>query len=1024
MKSLLLALAGVLLVTAATWASPVETGGRRLVGAKECTWGPTYWCSNLKNAKNCGAVSHCIQTVWEKQKYPVDNDEICNICLDMVKQARDQLESNETQADLKAVFEGSCNLIPIKVVKKECKKMADDFIPELVEALASQMNPNVVCSVAGLCNNAAIDKMLEEMPAVKPKDQDDVEDSSSVSEETEDEFSCDKCNKIAGLITSRFHATDRDQVLEGFLRFCGKMGSFSDGCSSIVLTYFNEIYEHMSEEFNAKNVCHMSGACAGQFHQHEESQEIEIRPMGGVGIIKVEGEQFEGDDIPCKLCEQLVDHLRDLLIANTTELEFKQVLEGLCKQTKAFSQECLSLVDQYYEEIYSTLVHNLDSNSACFMIGVCPKGLKKELDGPIMPLVPVRVAIIHEQSSAQRVPPKKLLGENEPKLSAVEIQQAQLPIDRLMGAPLSLNLVENGKFCTLCEYFMHFVQEALSEPANEDEIKNVVGTTCDKLPKAIRSECHSFVDLYGDAVIALLIQSMDPREICPQLRMCPAAREDIEIFAPAQIDVTIDANAGKDKPTCPLCLFAVTQLEETIKNDRTKENIKQALSKLCSHLSPKLKMECTDFVDTYSAELVEMLVSDFTPQEICVYLKLCVDQRPDLSLLNMEFDHDFRQQQRPHYDIETNEIADNTVNGQITVDHQATVTSPECLVCEEMVKEVEKRVKNKKSKEQIKEALEHACDRLKKYKTKCERYVDQHSDQIIDLLMKQLSPKEICHSLGFCLAKEVDELEVDEALLDYVVEPAVMVEAPKELFTPVEGSSAQSQPPQCAMCEFVMVKLESELADKKTEEEIENAVRTVCSKLPNTVTKQCDHMIDQYGKFIIKFLATLPPKEICTRLALCEKQLSKLEESNLEIIECAVCQGTIKTVDDILGNKKIDYDIVQDVEKICNTLPAKYFEKCQKMVEVYGVSMVRQLQNYVEKEQVCVNMGMCSSPTGYVKFEDEVSKVDHVKKEKAHLVGLDECTFGPSYWCATEENAQNCKASQFCAKKKLGKWQD
>lgn len=196
MKNLLLALAGVLLVTASAWASPVEASGRRLVGARECTWGPTYWCSNLKNAKNCGAVTHCIQTVWEKQKYPVDNDEICNICLDMVKQARDQLESNETQADLKAVFEGSCNLVPIKVVRKECKKLADDFIPELVEALASQMNPNVVCSVAGLCNNAAIDKMLEEMPAQKPKDQDNLDDSTSLSRETTDEFSCEKCNTL------------------------------------------------------------------------------------------------------------------------------------------------------------------------------------------------------------------------------------------------------------------------------------------------------------------------------------------------------------------------------------------------------------------------------------------------------------------------------------------------------------------------------------------------------------------------------------------------------------------------------------------------------------------------------------------------------------------------------------------------------------------------------------------------------------------------------------------------------------
>lgn len=1024
MKNLLLALAGVLLVTAVVWASPVETSGRRLVGAKECTWGPTYWCSNLKNAKNCGAVTHCIQTVWEKQNVPVDNDEICNICLDMVKQARDQLESNETQADLKAVFEGSCDLIPIKVVRKECRKMADDFIPELVEALASQMNPNVVCSVAGLCNNAAIDKMLEEMPAQKPKDQDDVDGSTSVSKETTDEFSCEKCNTIAGLITNRFHTTDRDQVLEGFLRFCGQMGSFSDGCSSIVLTYFNEIYDHMTKEFNAKNVCHMSGACANQFHQHKESEEIEIRPMGGVGVIKVENEQLEGDDIPCELCEQLVNHLRDLLIANTTELEFKQVLQGLCKQTKAFSEECLNLVDQYYEEIYNTLVHNLDSNNACFMIGVCPKGLNKALDGPIMPIVPIRVAIIHEQNSASQNSKKMLLGENEPKLSAVEIQQAQLPIDHLMGAPLSLNLVENGKFCTLCEYFMHFVQEALSEPANEDKIKTVVSETCYKLPKAVQGECQTFVDLYGDAVIALLIQSMDPRQVCPQLRMCPTAREDIEIFAPAQIDVTIDANAGKDKPTCPLCLFAVTQLEENIKNDRSKENIKQALNKLCSHLSPKLKLECTDFVDTYSAELVEMLVSDFTPQEICVYLKLCVDQRPDLSLLNMEFDHDFRK--RNHYDIETNEIADNTVNGQITVDHQATVTSPECLVCEEMVKEVEKRVKNKKSKEQVKEALEHACDRLKKYKTKCQRYVDQHSDQIVDLLMKQLSPKEICRTLGFCIAKEFDELEVDEALLDYVVEPAIAVEPPRELFSPVEESTVDGQPPQCAMCEFVMVKLESELADKKTEADIENAVRTVCSKLPNTVTKQCDHLIDQYGKFIIKFLATLPPKEICTRLALCEKQLAKLEESNLEIVECAVCQGAIKAVDDILGNKKIDYDIVQDVEKICNALPAKYYEKCEKMVEVYGVSMVRQLQKYVEKEQVCVNMGMCSNLDldGYVKLEEEVPQEDPVKKEEAHLVGLNECTWGPAHWCANEDNAQKCKASQFCATKKLGKWQD
>ena len=49
------------------------------------------------------------------------------------------------------MFEGSCALIPVKVVANYCKKLADEFIPELVETLASEMNPDTVCTVAGKC---------------------------------------------------------------------------------------------------------------------------------------------------------------------------------------------------------------------------------------------------------------------------------------------------------------------------------------------------------------------------------------------------------------------------------------------------------------------------------------------------------------------------------------------------------------------------------------------------------------------------------------------------------------------------------------------------------------------------------------------------------------------------------------------------------------------------------------------------------------------------------------------------------
>lgn len=79
----------------------------------------------------------------------------------------------------------------------------------------------------------------------------------------------------------------------------------------------------------------------------------------------------EEDDLPCDLCEQLVTHLREVLVANTTEIEFKQVLDGLCKQTGKFTQECLGLVDQYYTELYSYLVQELQPQGVCTLIGIC-----------------------------------------------------------------------------------------------------------------------------------------------------------------------------------------------------------------------------------------------------------------------------------------------------------------------------------------------------------------------------------------------------------------------------------------------------------------------------------------------------------------------------------------------------------------------------------------------------------------------------------------------------------------------------
>lgn len=50
------------------------------------------------------------------------------------------------------------------------------------------------------------------------------------------------------------------------------------------------------------------------------------------------------DDMECQFCQALVKNVRNILISNTTEAEFIQVLSGLCKQTGTFAKEVVLFI--------------------------------------------------------------------------------------------------------------------------------------------------------------------------------------------------------------------------------------------------------------------------------------------------------------------------------------------------------------------------------------------------------------------------------------------------------------------------------------------------------------------------------------------------------------------------------------------------------------------------------------------------------------------------------------------------------
>ena len=88
---LLLVMASLLVATAAVSAdrrggavSTMSGLGGKLLGAKSCTYGPSYWCDHVKNARECHAMDHCTQAVWLKQNEPQDSSPVCRWCDDLM----------------------------------------------------------------------------------------------------------------------------------------------------------------------------------------------------------------------------------------------------------------------------------------------------------------------------------------------------------------------------------------------------------------------------------------------------------------------------------------------------------------------------------------------------------------------------------------------------------------------------------------------------------------------------------------------------------------------------------------------------------------------------------------------------------------------------------------------------------------------------------------------------------------------------------------------------------------------------
>ncbi|XP_076831086.1 prosaposin [Brachyhypopomus gauderio] len=462
---------------------------------------------------------------------------------------------------------------------------------------------------------------------------------------------------------------------------------------------------------------------------------------------------------------------------------------------------------------------------------------------------------------------------------------------------------------------------------------------------------------------------------------------------------------------CDLCKEVMIVVDQLLKDNSTETELLGYLEKTCQLIPDEsLASECKEMVDNYYPVLMGIIKGELEdPGVLCGALGLCVTQQEALAkaqLVSNEIPQvDLAQRISPNILNIPQLLYPEEMPNKEETDTPKEANGDVCASCVQFITDFQEQAKsNATFVNSLIAEIESQCELLgPEFSDLCKQYVSQYASLIIQQFMS-MQPKDICSRAGFCssgpasvpmlalvAAKTIPLLKTLPATR--VVEPAVLKPAKKMV--------RAREPPQCAICEYVMKELEGMIQDHTTEEEVVHAVEKVCNVLPSTLTAQCKDLIETYGQAIIDLLVQeADPKAICALLGLCNGAgrtfVPVMEKAEFEAGGfCDVCKMSVRYVDRILEKNATQAEIEEAVKKVCNFLPDEYKTQCDQLVEQYEPMLVELLLQTLDPDFVCMKLGACP----------EVGQ---------KLLGLERCSWGPSFWCKNMKTASLCSAVDHC----------
>ncbi|KAK9704402.1 hypothetical protein K7432_010220 [Basidiobolus ranarum] len=93
-------------------------------------------------------------------------------------------------------------------------------------------------------------------------------------------------------------------------------------------------------------------------------------------------------------------------------------------------------------------------------------------------------------------------------------------------------------------------------------------------------------------------------------------------------------------------------------------------------------------------------------------------------------------------------------SGKSPIKAGITGNSPDCVICEFVMTQIDEMLKNGATKEEIQQAVHGVCNYLPQSVTKqCNNFVYKYADSIVQLLINGTDPLAVCPALSVCSSK-------------------------------------------------------------------------------------------------------------------------------------------------------------------------------------------------------------------------------------------------------------------------------